>query len=254
MKAIRLMVLAACGMLAGCELISEYGISEFFTPEWSPSNGQIYATYRQIKLKTGTSAEVIAAFGNPEYALVSQSKSIIALAGQKKKGYKTWFDMVVFDESELTARRKYVYIADERPKQLFVEPWEGVYFDCQIVLPRKVLDEPYANGNAKRIAILKQVEADTRRDTSEVGADNAVLTVCGMTVGQAMDTVTQKLDDSPALAVRLTDPTGLEFGSSSFNKGLLRMVVDDDVVTVRMRLGSFAKELKVGIEWDMQGE
>jgi hypothetical protein len=55
--------------------------------------------------------------------LISQSKSIIAAVGQSKKGYKTWFDMVAFDESELTARRKYVYIADERPKQLFVEPW-----------------------------------------------------------------------------------------------------------------------------------
>ena len=82
--------------------------------------------------------------------------------------------MVAFDENELIAKRKYVFICDERPKQLFVEPWEGVDFDCKMVLPRKVLDEPYANENARRIAILKQVGADTRKDTGEVGADNEV--------------------------------------------------------------------------------
>jgi hypothetical protein len=241
-KTIRLLVLAACGLIAGCSVV------DFLTPEGPPANGQIYATYRQIALKTSNSAEVLTAFDNPEYALISQSKSIIALVGQKKKGYKTWFDMVTFDESGLTAKRKYVYIADERPKQLFVEPWEGVYFDCKMVLPQKVLDEPYANENARREAILKQVGSDIRKDTSEVGADNEVLGVGGMVVGQAIDAVTMKLDSSPALARRLTDPNGLEFVASGFDKGLLRMVVDDDVVTVRLRLGSFAKELKVDFD------
>jgi hypothetical protein len=137
---------------------------------------------------------------------------------------------------------------------LFVEPWEGVDFDCKMVLPRQVLDEPYANENARRIAILKQVGADMRKDTSEVGADNEVLNICGMVIGQAIDTVTTKLDGSPALASRLTEPEGLEFSHTSYDKGLLRMVVEDDVVKVRIRLGAFAKKLKVGIEKGMEGD
>lgn len=241
-------VLVLCGLIAGCAAV------EFFTPEEPPTNEQVYAIYRQTALKRSNSADVLAALGQPEYALVSQSKSIIALAGQKKKGYKTWFDMVGFDESELTANRKYVFISDERPKQLFVEPWEGVYFDCEMVLPRKVLDEPYANENAKRIAILKQVGADMRKDTGEIGADNKDIGVCGMVIGQGIETVVVKLDGSPALAGRLTDPNGLEFSHTSFDKGLLRMVVDDDVVSVRMRLGSFAKKWKVGFEKPVEAE
>jgi len=217
-------------------------------PEGSPSNSQIYTMYRQTVLQQSTSADVLMLFGRPDYALLSQSKSIIALAGEKKKGYKTWFDMVAFDENELIARRKYVFISDERPRQLFVELWEGVYFDCKVVLPREVLDEPYANENARRIAILKQVGADVRKDTGEVGVDNKVLLVGGLMVGQAIDAVRVKLDGSPALAERLSDEKGLEFEHISYKKGLLRMDIEGDIAMVRLRLGSYAKKWKLSVE------
>ena len=55
-------------------------------PEGQPSNKQILAFYRQTILKQSTSADVVAMFGTPEYALVSQSKSIIAIAGTTKQG------------------------------------------------------------------------------------------------------------------------------------------------------------------------
>jgi hypothetical protein len=187
-------------------------------------------------------------FDKPKYALLSQSKSIIALAGQKRKGKQTWFNMVSFDENELIARRKYAFISDERPKQLFVEPWEGVDFRCQMVLSQKILDEPYANENARRIAILKQVETDTRKDTAEVGADNEVISEGGMVVGQGMANLLTKLDSSPALAGRFGEPNGLEFEQLSYDKGRLRMVVEGDIVTVRLQLGSFAKRGKLSFE------
>ena len=155
-----------------------------------------------------------------------------------------WFNMVTFDENELIATRKYVFISNERPKQLFVEPWEGVDFGCQMVLPKDILDEPYANENARRIAILKKVETDTRKDTGEVGTDNAMLSLCGMMAGQGMGSLLTKLDSSPAFASRLSEPNGLEFEHTSFDKGRLRMVIDNDVVTVKMRLGSFEKRGK----------
>ena len=89
-----------------------------------------------------------------EYELLSQSKSVIGSVGQKKSGYKMWMKMVSFDEDELTAKRKYVLIEDEKPKALFVEPWASFKFNCQMVLDAEVLDEPYSNENARRIAIL----------------------------------------------------------------------------------------------------
>jgi hypothetical protein len=241
-KALRAAVLVLCCLAAGCSVL------DFVVPEGPPSNKEIYSLYRQTILKQSTSAGVLSAFGTPKYALLSQSKSIVALAGDKKKGNKMWFNMVSFDENELIAKRKYVFISDERPKHLFVKPWEGVDFGCQMVLSKEFLDEPYANENARRVAILKQVEADTRKDTSEVGADNAMLSLCGMMVGQGMGSLLTKLDGSPAFAGRLSEPNGLEFEHTSFDKGRLRMVIDNDVVTVRMRLGSLVKNEKISFE------
>ena len=197
---------------------------------------------------------MLAAFGRPDYALLSQSKSVIALAGQKKEGFKTWFNMVAFEENELIAKRKYVFIVDERPKRLFVEPWEGVDFDCKMVLSPKLLSEPYANENARRVAILKEVAANVRKDSGEVGIDNAVILKSGMLVGQAMDTVVVSLTESPALATRFSEPNGLEFEHVNFDKGLLRMIVNDNVATVKMRLGSFTKKAKLSFEKEIEAE
>ncbi len=239
MKALRLSILLACGLVAGC------AVAELFKPEKPPYNEDIYAIYRQTTLKQSTSADALALFAKPELGLVSQSKSVIAQAGQKNKGYKSWFNMAAFDENSLIMNRKYVFIVDERPKQLFVEPWEGVYFDCQMVLPKEVLGEPYANENAKRIAILKQVRESTRADARDVGADNQVILRCGAIISQGIDALGVKLDASPAMAAGLSEPEGLEFEDMSFDKGRMRLITEGDVVTVRMRLGSFAKKGKV---------
>jgi hypothetical protein len=244
-KALRAVILVMCCLAAGCEAGDFFG---FFAKEGPPSNKEIYSLYRQTILKQSTSADVLSAFGTPKYALLSQSKSIVALCGDKKQGKKMWFNMVSFDENELIAKRKYVFISDERPRQLFVEPWEGVDFGCQMVLSKEFLDEPYANENARRIAVLKQVEADTRKDTSEIGADNSMLSLCGMMAGQGMEAVLTKLSGSPAIASRLNKPKGVEFEHISFDKCRLRMVIDNDVVTVRMRLGSFGKDETVSFE------
>ncbi len=240
MKTLKAAILAMCCLAAGCEAIG------LFIPEGPPSNKQIYAQYRQTTLKQSTSAEVLSLFGTPKYALLSQSKSIAALAGTTEQKHKMWFNMVSFDESELIAKRKYYFIYNERPKQLFVDPWEGLDFGCQMVLSKEIIDEPYADENARRIAILKKVDADTRKDASEIGADNTILNIGGMMAGQGMESLLTKLDASPALAARLSEPNGLEFDHINLDKGKLRMVIDDDIVTVKMRLGSYEKRGKAG--------
>ncbi|MGA2678981.1 MAG: hypothetical protein ABSF37_06735 [Sedimentisphaerales bacterium] len=240
MKTMRALVLVLCCLAAGCEAVV------LVTPEGPPTNKQIYTQYRQTTLKQSTSADVLSRFGTPKYALLSQSKSIAALGGTTKEGHKIWFNMVTFDENDLMAKRKYYFISNERPKQLFVEPWEGLDFGCQMVLSKEILGEPYADENARRIAILKKVDADTRKDTSEIGADNAMLSLGGMMAGQGMESLLTKLDASPALAVRLSEPNGLEFEHINFDKGKLRMVIDNDIVTVKMRLGSYEKRGKAG--------
>jgi len=241
-KIARLVFLICCPAIFGCSAIN------FATPEGPPYTNDIYAGYRQVQLKTSTSADALTAIVRDANELVSQSKSVIAAAGAKKRGNKRWFKMVAFDENELIARRKYVFIVDERPKTLFVEPWESVDFDCQMVLDNDVLSEPYASENARRVAILKRVSQDTRKDVSEVGTDNKALEVNGMIVNQALATVLTDLDASPVLASKLSEPRGLGFEHTSFDKGLIWMTVEGDIVTIKLRLGSAAKKPKVTLE------
>lgn len=228
--------------LGGC--IFTLDVLELATPEGPPDANEAYLGYYQTHLKTSTSSDVISLIHLPEYELLSQSTSVIASAGQKKKkGYKTWLKMVAFDDNSLTAKRKYLFIEDERPKKLFVKPWECAKFDCEMVLEREKLDKPYSNDNARQIAILRQVLENFRSDIREVRVDNETIDVLGMMANQAFETVLVKLEASPALAGKLGEDKGLEFSHINLDKGKIRMVVEDDIAVIMIRLGSCAKQL-----------
>jgi hypothetical protein len=82
--------------------------------------------------------------------------------------------MVAFDENELTAKRKYIFIVDDR-RNLLEEPRKDLSFDCEMVLDRSVIHAPYANESARRIAILRRVRKNADKDRAEVGSDNRML-------------------------------------------------------------------------------
>ncbi|MHC4604369.1 MAG: hypothetical protein ACYS6W_13675, partial [Planctomycetota bacterium] len=217
--------------LCGCAIV------EYFKPEGPPYDEELSQRYNRTKLKESSSADVLTAIHMPEYELLSQSTSVIASSGQKKKGHKIWFNMVAFDENELTAKRKYLSIVDDRPN-ILEEPRKYFSFDCEKVLESEVLEEPYANENTRRIAILKQVLANVRKDIGEVSSDNKMLAVSGMLINQALETVLVKLDSSPVLATKLSEPGGVDFSHINLGRGKIQMLVEDDIVTVKMRLGS----------------
>jgi hypothetical protein len=219
--------------LCGCAVV------DFFAPEQPPYDRQILASYDMTRLKESSSADVLAIICMPKYELLSQSKSVIASQGQNKKGYKSWFAMVAFDEDDLRARRKYLLLVDEKAKGLLLWPRRKLIFDSEMVLEAKVLDEPYANENARRIAILRQVKENIRRDIDEVAPDNKRLGVCGMLINQTLGTVLQRLDESPVLASKLSDAEGFGFDHITFGRGNIVMNVTDDIVKVDVRLGSF---------------
>ncbi len=231
-----------CGF-CGCSLWGDF--VGFVKPEGPPSNEQMFSSYSLTKLKKSNAADVLTVLHRPEYGLLSQSKSVVASVGEKKKGHKSWLNMVAFNEDEMTTMRKYLLIVNERPKVLFTEPWEGLSFDCEIVLESEILDKPYSNENARRIEILRKIQEHAHSDIEELSTDNEIISVSGMLINQGLETVLVKLDVSPALAIKLDQKEALDFDHLSFNKGKIQMVVEDDVVMVKMRLGSFLKK-KIG--------
>ena len=230
--------LLAIFAFGGCAVV------EFVRPNKPPHYRELRENYNTTKLKESTSAEVLESIHLPEYELLSQSKRVIASAGRKKRTYYSWFNMVAFDENKLAAKRRYLFMVDERPKVLFADPWAGVMYDSEMAVEADVLDEPYANENARRIAILKRVRANLHDDMKEVGSDNKTLATSGMLLNQAFEAVLVALDASPALASKLHEPAGVEFPHINLDKGKVQMLVADDIVTVKMMLGSFIPQFE----------
>ena len=242
-----LLVFSFC-FLASCSVVSPY---LGFEREELLRSGELSATYEGTKLKKSITLDVLPMVQMSKHELLSQGDSVVASLGQSKKGYKTWFNMVAFDEYKLTAKRKYFFIVDERigrsptnPKRVLIKPKRGLSFDCQMVLDKEVLDRPYATENARQIMILRQVLNHLRKDIDELSEDigelgqgSEKLGVCGMLIKQVFEAILLKLDRSPALTMKLGDSSGVGFDHISFDKGKVRMVVRNDIVTVRIRLG-----------------
>jgi hypothetical protein len=211
-----------------------------------PSLEQIlYDSYNQTQLRASSSSNVLATIHGPGSELLSQSESVIAAAGQNSKGRKSWFNLVAFDQNTLTAKRKYVFITDDRPN-FMEQPRKSASFDCEMELDSDVLDEPYANENARRIAILRRIRENTNADIAEVGSDNKMIDICGMIANQSFEMVLVGLEASPAMAARLSESKGLDFSHITFSKGRIQMVLDYDIVKVKMRLGRDIKK------WDAE--
>jgi len=232
MRVIKLLAIICLCALCSCS------IGDYFEPLVPPYDKELSASYRQTKLKESNSADVLTTIHKPEYEMLSQSKSVIASIGQKKKGHKIWCNIVAFDENELTAKRKCFFLVDEKAKNLLIWPGRRLIFDSEMVLETEVLDEPYANENARRIAILRRVLENIRGDVDEVATDNKMIGVCGMLINQTLETVLQKLDESPVLASKLSDADGFGFDHITLGKGNITMSVTDDIVNVKVRLGS----------------
>ncbi|MHC4424259.1 MAG: hypothetical protein ACYSWR_06275 [Planctomycetota bacterium] len=231
------MVLVVFG-LCGCAVVN------YFKREKPPYDTELYEVYSLTELKTSSAAEVLGMIHDPECELLSQSKSVIASFGQKKKGYKRWFNMVAFDENELTARRKYFFIVDEKSKGFPFMPKRRLRFESKMIMERGVLGEPYADQNARRLAILRDVLANLNKDTDEVKADNKQLDVCRMLINQTLEAILQKLEESPVLASKLSDAKGVRFDHITLGKGSIRMDVAGDVVDVRVRVDAFADKFQ----------
>ncbi len=206
----------------------------------SPADKELSTAYRETKLKESNSADVLTFIAKPEQGAISQSKSVIAKQGINKKGYKLWFNMITFDENATTAIRKSFFVVDEKTESLLIWPRHRLVFDTEMVLDPKVLNEPYANENARRVAILRQVAENTRQDVASVSVDNKTIGICGMLVNQTMGTVLYRLEQSPALASQLSDPNnGFKFNHMTLGDGKIVMDVNDDVVGVKVRLDNY---------------
>ena len=232
-----------------------YDAIDYIYPEGPPKLKEIAKTYYLTELRKSTAADVLPLLYMPDYALLSQSTRVLSALGVKKGGHKLWFTMVSFDENDLLAKRKYLIVVDEKPKVIIpTQPWAGMRFDGKLVLEGEVLEEPYADENARRIAFLKFAREAIHDDIAEVIQDNKDYEVCGGIINQSIEAVLTMLEQSPALAVRLSDKDGLDFVQQSFDRGKIGLTSDERTMTIKIRTGSFTSSFKKADNFDYSQE
>jgi hypothetical protein len=229
-------------VLNGC------GAIDFVKKEGPPNNASVISGYYRVGLKMSSSADVVDEMYLPEYELLSQSKKVIACAGQKKMGYKSWYKMAAFEEGQSTVQRKYLFIEDEKPKVLFASIRARARFECSVALDTKMLKEPFSSENAKLIAILKKIHNDSVKDVAGVSADNNVIMTDGGLANQALADAITKLEASPAEAAKLNSAKGVSFSALSMDAGVIQMGIEYDIVSVKIALGSLVKKFKLDFE------
>ncbi len=218
-----------CIVFAGCDLFTSY--ERYRGDRW------LLDRYDRIILKQSSSAEVLSVI-QQEDDFLSQSESVVAAWGDKRKGSMLWFSAVAFDEDLLTAKRKYSFVADERIKGYYVVPAPKLRFDAQAVIDPKVLAEPYANENARRIAVLKQLLKDYSSDIIQLTPDSQILDSGSMMTRRVVNTVITRLEQNPAYAIKLDKPYGLDFDHIMLGKGRARLVITDDIATLTIKVGT----------------
>jgi len=220
---------ACCIFISACDLFMSY--ERYTGDSW------LLDRYDQIVLRESSSAEVLSVI-QQENDFLSQSESVVAAWGDKRKGSMLWFSVVAFDEDLLTAKRKYSFVADERIKGYYVVPAPKLRFDAQAVIDPKVLAEPYANENARRIAVLKQLLKDYNADLIQLTADSQTLTSGSMMARRVVNTVITRLEQNPAYAIKLDEHYGLDFDHIMLGKGQARLVITDDIATLTIKVGT----------------
>lgn len=209
--------------------------------------GNIFERYEKTELKASSSADVLSRIHDATTDYLSQSESVVASWGSDKKSHRIWFNIVAFDEDQLTAVRKYAMIANERSAGVLVAPEQKMRFECKLVLPQQVLDEPYANENARRIALLKAALSLFADDINQLTDDSQALLSASMLTKQVINAALTRLRTSPAYARDLTDTEGMEFHHTTMGKSRINIYLENDTVEIRIKVGKswFHKPVKL---------
>ncbi len=238
MNRTRLLIVICLCAVAGCARLTE-----LVTLGDARNERAAFENYDKLTLGTSSAADVLAVIRTGETELLSQSRSVIASQGQRNKRNVFWVNMVAFDENDLIARRKYLVVVNEALSTAFLEQRTGLGFRGQMVLADDILGKPFANDNARRIAIIRELATKFIQDKEEIAADNEIINVAAMMVNQALNTILVELDASPVLAAKLSEEHGLDFEHISLGKGRVKMVMlADDVAAFSINIGMSSRK------------
>jgi len=208
----------------------------------------VKSAYNQVRLGMTDSAQVLALVQTPETELrgdlISQDQTVIAAWGHKDE-VKMWLNLFAFNEDTTFVDRKYFFYVDEHARWgWLMHPKWAAMVDVNVTADPAVLEKPYANENARQIAMLQFVLDKFTSDELKVRPDNKMIGISKDVANEAIGTVLLILKESPARAVELSRPQGLEFELKSFYKGRMYLSEQDGVINMDLKTGAYAERTK----------
>jgi hypothetical protein len=254
---------AVHGILCGAAVLLVTGLFgcsplDYLPPEKLPYT-KLAIPYSRTRLKTSVSLDVLNVARDPDYQfeqdkveqpLLTQSDTVIAYSARSADGLKTWLDMIVFDEFRMTASRKYFFCIDEKaevaptePKYYLIPPRRGILFDSEFIIDPEVLTTPFATDEAQKTAIIKWLSEQFKADVAAlVGSPedpvrgSELIAIAAMMVRQVFMGILIELDKMPGLARNLDRPRGIAFPHISLDEGRIRLVIENDVAVMKIRV------------------
>lgn len=240
-------------------LLSGCGARGYLPPDRLPYAKLVFP-YENTQLKVSTTLDVLNAAKSPAYQfrkedraedlLLTQSDTAVAFSGRSRDQRRWWVTMIVFDEYRLTAARKYFFLVDEKAETapmdsriILIPARKGLVFDCQFVVDPEILTTPYATEDAQKVAMVRRLSEQFQKDVAALiggtetparGSD--LIPTAAMMMRQTFTGLLIELQKSPGLAQELSSPRGMEFPHISMNKGRIRLLAQEDVATMTLRV------------------
>jgi hypothetical protein len=249
--------------LSGCTALG------YLPPQRLPYTKLVFP-YENTQLKISTTLDVLNAAKSPAYQfekcdkaeelLLTQSDTAVAFSGRSADRRRWWVTLVVFDEYRLTAKRKYFFLVDEKAetapmhtRDYLIPPRKGLAFDGQFVVDTEILTTPYATEDAQKVAMIRRLAEQFQTDVAAlIGGSKApargstLIPTAAMMMRQTFTGLLTELDKSPGLAQLLADPRGMEFPHVSMDKGHVRLLTQDDLATMTLRVNFPLEPLPTG--------
>ena len=227
---------------SGCTMRETQNFWDYFLPEKEPPDANIPDAYYELELGFSSSSDVLMLLPQTKFELLSHSESVAASWGINKRTNRMWLTMVRFGDEDLSVNRKYFFSVDERPKGFPFKHKTYMRFNTEMEMDSSILNEPYADGGAKKLAILNRAVENIREDIREVEDDNDKIGICGMIINETFEGILYTLKKSPALTSKLGHLNGLDFDHENFDEGKIRMVIRGNVVKITILCGGIIKD------------
>jgi hypothetical protein len=207
------------------------------SPPESPTALDLLGEFKATELEKSTSGDVLSVVAFPGIEVVSSSQNAVSITGPQDLADRTWATLVSFGDDTLTANGKYFVYVNDKPRGFFHHKVTNARLDVEKIITPEVLTANYPNPEEMRIAVIRDALKGFTATASSVKTQDRRLRSCAMVATQLFEGRITEYKASPSSIGPIDSLTGLAFDTPELGKGRIKMVVNGNVVKLKMVCG-----------------